>query len=144
METDFNFSGNISSINKDQFDLMINENDSPFINYDFLRALEESSSVSEISGWKPNHLVSIEDKKLNGFMPLYLKDNSQGEFVFDHSWSYALNRAGRKYYPKLLTAIPFTPCKTRKIISSQTNNFIDAVINFMEEKSIFRNQIFNK
>ena len=76
METDFNFSGNISSINKDQFDLMINENDYPFINYDFLRALEESSSVSEISGWKPNHLVSIEDKKLNGFMPLYLKDNS--------------------------------------------------------------------
>ena len=136
MEIDFNFSGNISSINKDQFDLMINENDAPFINYDFLKALEESSSVSEISGWKPNHLVSIEDKKLNGFMPLYLKDNSQGEFVFDHSWSYALNRAGRKYYPKLLTAIPFTPCKTRKIISSKSNNFIDAVINFMEEKSI--------
>ena len=70
-------------------------------------------------------------------MPLYLKDNSQGEFVFDHSWSYSLNRAGRRYYPKLLTAVPFTPCETRKIISkNNVDKFVDTTKNFMSSNDI--------
>ena len=74
---------------------------------------------------------------MSGFLPIYIKNNSHGEFVFDHSWSYALNRAGRNYFPKLLTAIPFTPCETRKIITeSDSNEYIEKVIELMQEKNI--------
>lgn len=70
-------------------------------------------------------------------MPLYLKDNSQGEFVFDHSWSYALNRTGRNYYPKLVSAIPFTPCETEKIIGEKINSlFINEVVDLMNSENI--------
>ena len=71
-------------------------------------------------------------------MPLYLKNNSQGEFVFDHQWSYALSRANRSYYPKLLSAIPFTPCETKKIITSNNNEdyCLESTKQLMEEKNI--------
>ena len=131
------FVENISSLSKSEFETLTKDLNSPFINYDFLSSLELSKCVTSVTGWQPNHLISNESKKLNGFMPLYLKDNSQGEFVFDHSWSYALNRAGRKYYPKLLSAIPFTPCETEKIIGNKLNNlFIKEVIEFMNLNKI--------
>ena len=116
------FVENISSLSKSEFETLTKDLNSPFINYDFLSSLELSKCVTSLTGWQPNHLISNENNKLNGFMPLYLKDNSQGEFVFDHSWSYALNRAGRKYYPKLLSAIPFTPCESEKIIGNKLSS----------------------
>ena len=131
------FVENISSLNKLEFEDLTKDLRSPFINYDFLSSLELSECVTSLTGWQPNHLVCSENEKLNGFMPLYLKDNSHGEFVFDHSWSYALNRTGRKYYPKLLSAVPFTPCETKKIIGSKINNlFIKEVVDFMNTKNI--------
>ena len=131
------FVENISSLNKLEFEDLTKDLRSPFINYDFLSSLELSECVTPLTGWQPNHLVCSENEKLNGFMPLYLKDNSHGEFVFDHSWSYALNRTGRKYYPKLLSAVPFTPCETKKIIGSKINNlFIKEVVDFMNTKNI--------
>ena len=131
------FVENISSLNKLEFEDLTKDLRSPFINYDFLSSLELSECVTSLTGWQPNHLVCSENEKLNGFMPLYLKDNSHGEFVFDHSWSYALNRTGRKYYPKLISAVPFTPCETKKIIGSKMNNlFIKEVVNFMNTKNI--------
>ena len=131
------FVENISSLSKSEFETLTKDLNSPFINYDFLSSLELSKCVTSLTGWQPNHLISNENNKLNGFMPLYLKDNSQGEFVFDHSWSYALNRAGRKYYPKLLSAIPFTPCESEKIIGNKLNNlFIKEVIEFMNLNKI--------
>ena len=137
MLKEFKFIEKLSEISNSDIDELLSDKDSPFIRYQFLQALEESKSVSNINGWKPNHLVSIDDKKITGFMPLYLKDNSQGEFVFDHSWSYSLNRAGRRYYPKLLTAVPFTPCETRKIISkNNVDKFVDATKNFMSSNDI--------
>ena len=137
MKTDFNFIEDISSVDKKAFAKILKENDSPFIKYSFLEALEVSNSVSDINGWKVNHLLSKKNKVLDGFLPLYLKNNSHGEFVFDHSWSYALERTGRKYYPKLLTAVPFTPCETRKIITSEKKlPFIEKVISLMQEKDI--------
>ena len=82
---------------------------SPFTTHRFLRALEQSASVSASAGWAPHHLVaSIEDRIL-GVMPLYLKGHSQGEYVFDHAWADAWQRAGGEYYPKLQAAVPFTP-----------------------------------
>ena len=137
MSTDFNFVDNFDSIDEAQFSKLIRKNDAPFIQYSFLKALENSGCVGRDLGWTPKHLVKSNENVLSGFMPMYIKNNSHGEFVFDHSWSYALNRAGRNYYPKLLTAIPFTPCETRKIITeSDANEYVEKIIEFMEEKNI--------
>jgi predicted N-acyltransferase len=84
--------------------------DNPFLTHDFLSALEESGSVGGRSGWLPRHLV-IEDGggRLRAAAPLYLKAHSYGEYVFDHGWAEAYERAGGEYYPKLQLAVPFTP-----------------------------------
>ena len=137
MSTNLNFVDNFGSIDEAQFSKLIRKNDAPFIQYSFLKALENSGCVGRDLGWTPKHLVKSNENVLSGFMPMYIKNNSHGEFVFDHSWSYALNRAGRNYYPKLLTAIPFTPCETRKIITeSDANEYVEKIIEFMEEKNI--------
>ena len=111
----------------------------PFEDFSYLRAMEQSNSASEKSGWIPNHLGEIKNKKLIGFLPLYKKFNSYGEFIFDHQWANALNRAGRNYYPKLLTAIPFTPCEGDRILGKDDQsklNLIDAGIKKMEAEEI--------
>ncbi len=137
MSTDLNFVDNLDSIDEAQFSKLIRKNDAPFIQYSFLKALENSGCVGRDLGWTPKHLVKSNENVLSGFLPMYIKNNSHGEFVFDHSWSYALNRTGRNYYPKLLTAIPFTPCETRKIITeSDANEYIEKIIEFMVEKNI--------
>ena len=137
MSTNLNFVDNFDSIDEAQFSKLIRKDDAPFIQYSFLKALENSGCVGRDLGWTPKHLVKSNKNVLSGFMPMYIKNNSHGEFVFDHSWSYALNRAGRNYYPKLLTAIPFTPCETRKIITeSDANEYVEKIIEFMEEKNI--------
>ena len=137
MKSDLNFIKKISEINEIEFNEILDDDDTPFTQYSFLDSLEKSNSVSASNGWKPIHLLSLKDRKINGFMPLYLKDNSHGEFVFDHSWSYALSQAGRQYYPKLLTAIPFTPCETRKIICKENgDDFIQTTKDLMIKKNI--------
>ena len=84
--------------------------DNPFVSYGFLAALEESGSVSSRTGWLPQHLLLEDaDGRLVGAVPLYLKSHSWGEYVFDHSWADAYERAGGDYYPKLQAAVPFTP-----------------------------------
>ena len=84
--------------------------DNPFLGHAFLQTLEDSGSVSADTGWHPQHLV-IEDGEggLAGAVPMYLKGHSFGEYVFDHGWADAYERAGGRYYPKLLVAVPFTP-----------------------------------
>jgi predicted N-acyltransferase len=82
----------------------------PFLRHEFLAALERHSCVGEQYGWYPQHLaVYDEGGTLAGLAPLYLKDNSYGEFVFDWSWADAYQRSGKRYYPKLVSAIPYTP-----------------------------------
>ncbi|HRD77795.1 MAG TPA: GNAT family N-acetyltransferase, partial [Hyphomicrobiaceae bacterium] len=81
----------------------------PFVMHEFLAALERSGSVGPRTGWAPRHLVLRETGALQGAMPLYLKTHSQGEYVFDHGWAEAFQRAGGQYYPKLQAAVPFTP-----------------------------------
>ncbi|HWA46222.1 MAG TPA: GNAT family N-acetyltransferase [Hypericibacter adhaerens] len=82
----------------------------PFVTHGFLAALEESGSVGGDSGWIPRHLL-IEDGagRLMAAAPLYLKAHSYGEYVFDHGWAEAYERAGGQYYPKLQLSVPFTP-----------------------------------
>src|SRR5260221_7960627 len=84
--------------------------DNPFLSHAFLDALEESGSATAATGWLPQHLA-LEDEggRLLGAAPLYLKGHSYGEYVFDHGWADAYERAGGRYYPKLQCAVPFTP-----------------------------------
>lgn len=92
--------------------------DDPFLSHAFLAALEESQSVSPQSGWMPRHLtVHDSDGRLVGAMPLYLKGHSYGEYVFDWGWADAFERAGGRYYPKLLSAIPFTPVTGPRLLA---------------------------
>ncbi|MEM6667410.1 MAG: GNAT family N-acetyltransferase, partial [Pseudomonadota bacterium] len=87
----------------------------PFLSWDFLDALEESGAVTPQAGWTPMHLtVQGPGGSLRAAMPLYAKTHSYGEFVFDHSWADAYERAGGHYYPKLLAAVPFTPVTGRR------------------------------
>jgi uncharacterized protein len=82
----------------------------PFLSYAFLKALEDSKSVGRRTGWQPQHLLAeSDDGGLLGAVPLYVKSHSQGEYIFDHGWAQAFERAGGRYYPKLQAAIPFTP-----------------------------------
>ena len=82
----------------------------PFVSYAFLSALEDAGCVAAKTGWQPYHLA-IEDAegRLAACAPLYAKSHSQGEYVFDHGWADAYERAGGRYYPKLLAAVPFSP-----------------------------------
>ncbi|MDC1408059.1 GNAT family N-acetyltransferase [Candidatus Puniceispirillum sp.] len=82
----------------------------PFITHAFLQALEKGGAVGGDSGWDPMHLLlRSDDGQLLGAMPNYLKHHSYGEYIFDHGWANAFERAGGAYYPKLLAAVPFTP-----------------------------------
>jgi predicted N-acyltransferase len=85
-------------------------NDYPFIRHEFLAALEQSGSVSEITGWLPRHLLVYDREALVALLPLYMKTHSFGEYVFDQQWAAAYHQYGLAYYPKWLSAIPFTPC----------------------------------
>jgi uncharacterized protein len=88
----------------------------PFLRHEFLLALEQSGSVSEQTGWVPSHLLVMDEDELVAFMPLYLKQHSWGEYVFDHQWAQAYQQHGIDYYPKWVTAIPLTPCQGARIV----------------------------
>ncbi|MEE9380671.1 MAG: GNAT family N-acetyltransferase, partial [Hyphomonadaceae bacterium] len=89
----------------------------PFLSWDFLEALESSGAATPQTGWAPHHLLLHgPGGTLRAAMPLYAKTHSQGEFVFDHGWADAFERAGGQYYPKLLSAVPFTPVTSRRLL----------------------------
>lgn len=90
--------------------------DYPFVRYEFLQALEKSCSVGEGTGWQPQHLVVYEGDELVAAMPLYSKTHSYGEYVFDWAWADAYKRYSFHYYPKLISAIPFTPCVGARLL----------------------------
>jgi predicted N-acyltransferase len=81
----------------------------PFVSHAFLAALERSGSVTAETGWLPKHLTASIDGRIVACVPLYLKSHSYGEYVFDWAWAEGYERAGGRYYPKLLSAVPFTP-----------------------------------
>src|SRR6266853_804086 len=110
----------IGRIPRQEWNSMVGEDDSPFLEWDWLNALEESGSANARTGWAPCHLVArrTSDRKMVAACPLYLKSHSMGEFVFDHGWADAAERAGLSYYPKLLVGIPFTPHTGRRIMTA--------------------------
>lgn len=89
----------------------------PFTTYRFLSALEDSGSVGPGTGWEPRHLIARDRSEVIAVAPLYAKSHSQGEYIFDHSWAHAYERAGGRYYPKLQLAVPFTPATGRRFLT---------------------------
>ena len=83
-----------------------------------LKALEDSGSCGQRAGWVPRHLVAKWEGRVVAVMPLYAKGHSQGEYVFDHNWAHAWERAGGEYYPKLQGAVPFTPATGRRFLTA--------------------------
>ena len=111
----------------------------PFMRHEFLLALEESGCVSRQTGWHPLHLLVMEDDELLAGAPLYLKGHSRGEYVFDHQWVYAYGQNGVDYYPKWLTAIPFTPCQGLRIAVKdpvEQHQIIGLLFDVIKNKSV--------
>ena len=89
----------------------------PFTTYRFLHALEASRSVGTGTGWQPRYLSARRNGETFAVAPLYAKSHSQGEYIFDHNWAHAWERAGGRYYPKLQIATPFTPATGRRFLT---------------------------
>ena len=108
--------GSVGAFDRDQWNTLAGA-DNPFVSYEFLTALEDSGSVGPGTGWQATPLViSEDDGPLVAAMPAYLKGHSQGEYVFDHAWADAYERAGGSYYPKLQIAAPFTPATGPRLL----------------------------
>lgn len=91
--------------------------DNPFLDHAFFLALEQSGCATGETGWQPQHILLADaDGTPVGLLPLFLKSHSMGEYVFDHGWAHALERAGGRYYPKLQGSVPFTPATAPKLL----------------------------
>jgi len=109
----------------------LNSSNSPFLDDQYFRALEQSGSVGGNSGWVPHHVMFEQDDELLGVLPSYVKSHSWGEFVFDWNWAQAFEQHGVAYYPKLVSTIPFTPISSTKLLSNTLKQ--DAVVDQMIE-----------
>ena len=99
----------------------------PFLSHAFLSALEESGCVGPGTGWSPAPIQVREDGRLVAAAPAYFKTHSQGEYVFDHGWADAWQRAGGAYYPKLLVAVPFTPVPGPRLLGHRPQDLLAAI-----------------
>ncbi len=113
--------GAIADVDARAWDGLANPPDqdfNPFVTHAFLKALEDSGSVGGRTGWQPQHLVLERDGRIVGLAPCYLKSHSMGEYVFDHAFADAFQRAGGAYYPKLQVAVPFTPVTGPRLLAA--------------------------
>lgn len=113
----------LSDIGKNQWDALLSTQTkpNPFLSYTFLDALHESGSASDDTGWKPCFLSIWDANELIAAMPLYEKAHSYGEYVFDWAWADAYHRHGLPYYPKLLSAIPFSPVTGNRLLAKNNH-----------------------
>jgi predicted N-acyltransferase len=98
----------------------------PFLSHAFLASLENSGSVGRGTGWSPSPILLEEEGEMIGAAPAYLKSHSQGEYVFDHGWAEAWERAGGRYYPKLQIAVPFTPVPGPRLLGVRPQQLLAA------------------
>ena len=99
----------------------------PFLSHAFLLALEQSGSATRQSGWQPAHLLLEDHGTLIGAAPMYVKSHSYGEYVFDHGWAQAFERAGGAYYPKLQITVPFTPASGPRLLTGGNSHHRQAL-----------------
>ena len=121
--------GTLADIPAAEWDAL-NSTGYPFASYAFLHALEASGSVGGDSGWQPVYICIRrgKDGPLLSALPGYVKYHSYGEYVFDHSWAHAFERAGGNYYPKLLAGIPFTPVPGPRLLRRPEDSALDSYL----------------
>ena len=119
--------GGIESIDADDWNRLAGD-DYPFLRHEFLAAAERSGSGAPERGWIPCHLTLQREGRLVAALPLYEKNHSWGEFVFDWAWANAYEQAGLSYYPKLVSAVPFTPASSRRLLLADPANTDDAML----------------
>ncbi|AKA26025.1 GNAT family N-acetyltransferase [Pseudomonas chlororaphis] len=107
----------LSAVDPQQWDGLLGDGQ-PFLRHAFLSALEDSGSLGPRSGWQAEHLLHVRDGRLIAALPSYRKWHSYGEYVFDHGWAEACERAGIEYYPKLLSAVPFSPVSGARLLTA--------------------------
>ena len=121
-EIEVSVTGEISSIGQEEWDACASAGIShkraadPFTTYRFLKALEDSGSVGQGTGWVPRYIVARKQNQVIAVMPCYAKGHSQGEYIFDHNWAHAYENSGGRYYPKMQIAAPFTPAAGRRFL----------------------------
>jgi predicted N-acyltransferase len=109
------FASQLAEVSAQEWDALVGEDD-PFVEHAFLLALENSGSVGRGTGWQPMHVLARDGGRLVAALPLYVKQHSYGEYVFDFGWAQAALRAGIRYYPKLVAMVPFTPATGRRFL----------------------------
>ncbi|MCU7814702.1 MAG: GNAT family N-acetyltransferase [Candidatus Thiodiazotropha sp. (ex Lucinoma kastoroae)] len=115
------FHSSIDELNEEEWDRLVID-DNPFLKHAFHAAMEHHDCVGRRFGWIPSHLVIREAGRIVGLSPLYIKSNSYGEFVFDHAWAEAYQRSGLKYYPKVISAAPYTPAFGERLLVDLESN----------------------
>jgi len=115
MTLDVSIIGAINEIDAYDWNQLV-DSDNPFARFEFLHALEEHHCLGQAYGWLPQHIIVRENNQLIAASPMYLKNNSYGEFVFDWAWADAYHRSGIQYYPKLVTTIPYTPATGERFL----------------------------
>ncbi len=134
----------ISDVGRTAWDACARPTGDPFVSYDFLDACEASGSAVPRQGWAGRHLsLRDETDAVLGVMPLWLKGHSQGEYVFDHAWADAYERAGGRYFPKLLGAVPFTPATGPRFLThpdfdpeASRNGLIQGALTLAEQTGV--------
>ncbi|EJL07981.1 GNAT family N-acetyltransferase [Pseudomonas chlororaphis] len=107
----------LAAVDPQQWDGLLSDGQ-PFLRHAFLSTLEDSGSLGPNSGWQAEHLLHVQDGRLIAALPSYRKWHSYGEYVFDHGWADACARAGIEYYPKLLSAVPFSPVSGARLLAA--------------------------
>lgn len=128
--------GSINNVNAEQWDALTCM---PLLSHAFLAALENSGSVGEGTGWGPCTLIITQLGELVGAMPLYIKSHSHGEYVFDWAWADAYEQSGLAYYPKLLSAIPFSPISSARLLAGSDDTkllLIEAIESVLEKHQL--------
>ena len=115
MELSVELSPSLEAIDPAEWDRLTGDDD-PFVEHAFLRGLETSGSVGVPAGWQPVHVLVRHDGALVGALPLYAKDHSWGEYIFDFAWARAASQLGVAYYPKLVSMAPFTPATGKRLL----------------------------
>ena len=136
-EMETRFLTTLGDIDKTQWN-RLNRHNNPFLRYEFLEGIERYGCVGGDSGWQPCHITLWQGQELVAALPLYSKQHSWGEFVFDFAWAEAYARHGFSYYPKLVSAIPFTPVTGQRFLCASNDTqikkqLVNAAIRYAQE-----------
>ena len=132
----------IQDIEKKIWDELIDEIDNPFFKWNWLRNLELSKSVSNQTGWQPLYFIALINNQIQGIAPLFLKNHSYGEFIFDQSIANLAQDLNLNYYPKLIGMSPYSPVKGYQFLyknDSRKSEITEVLINYIEEFAIKNN-----